>query len=466
MKKEENGNFSFVLKGRTYELYFEGNSPKVVLEGEPQKSLTKLREYVLSEKLPIKLNRVNKEGALVLLTTNELGKEFKRFLGIGIEKNLHINRQKNNLNESALKIDLQEKLSDLKIIIEDYLSNFKNKQGLYIIKPKSTHVLKDICIKLGYEYKSEIAYIGKAELTKSSDLRIRSRQEMGWSNFEGATFVRKIGLFLGFDTKDKKNKVLNELTHLFILENFTINCVVLDSDVQNIETEYIKNYNPCLNDKKNKKQKAIYLPAFNKIKNQHYLLNCSGKKIKNQDLKDIPFKLENLAFNTLIGEERKELLDIIQQKNIELYSSDNKKKIENNLNFSRTEKAYLIYSKGKVYNAANSKNWSENETSNVYILSALFGIIKATDYIPIYDLALDYRLNNEPFFFKKYWKKNGKIDMIINQLKDENVILINLLSNNYNSVINSNHNNLVNPGIIWNDRGDSKGKWLKNQFEK
>jgi hypothetical protein len=89
------------------------------------------------------------------------------------------------------------------------------------------------------------------------------------------------------------------------------------------------------------------------------------------NLTDLPFNLENLAFNNLIGEERKELLDIIQQKNIELYSSDNKKKIENNLNFSRTEKAYLIYSKGKVFNAANSQNWSKNETSKVYILSAL-----------------------------------------------------------------------------------------------
>jgi cytoplasmic iron level regulating protein YaaA (DUF328/UPF0246 family) len=196
------------------------------------------------------------------------------------------------------------------------------------------------------------------------------------------------------------------------------------------------------------------------------LLNCSGKKINTEDLTDLPFNLENLAFNYLIGEERKELLDIIQQKNIELYSSDNKKKIENNLNFSRTEKAYLIYSKGKVFNAANSRNWSENETNKVYILSALFGIIKATDFIPIYDLALDYKLNNEPYFFKKYWKKNGKIDMIINQLNNENVTLINLMSNNYNSIFNLNHINLVNPGIIWKGRGDNQGKWLKNQFEK
>jgi hypothetical protein len=149
-----------------------------------------------------------------------------------------------------MKKEENDKLTELKILTENYLSNFKNKQGLYIIKPKSVQLLNEICLKLGYENKSEIAYIGKAELTKSSDLRIRSRQEMGWSNFEGATFVRKIGLFLGFDIKDKKNKVLKDLTHLFILENFTIECVVLESNIQNIETEYIISKKPCLNNKK------------------------------------------------------------------------------------------------------------------------------------------------------------------------------------------------------------------------
>jgi hypothetical protein len=56
--------------------------------------------------------------------------------------------------------------------------------------------------------------------------------------------------------------------------------------------------------------------------------------------------------------------------------------------------------------------------------------------------------------------------MIINQLNNENVTLINLMSNNYNSIFNLNHINLVNPGIIWKGRGDNQGKWLKNQFEK
>jgi hypothetical protein len=46
--------------------------------------------------------------------------------------------------------------------ILNYLKDFKGKQGLYIIRPKSQEILKLICQKLNYEYTSDIAYIGKA----------------------------------------------------------------------------------------------------------------------------------------------------------------------------------------------------------------------------------------------------------------------------------------------------------------
>jgi hypothetical protein len=139
--------------------------------------------------------------------------------------------------------------------IELELLNFKGKQGLYVIRPKTQTILKEICEKLGYEYKSEIAYVGKAAKTKSSDLFTRGKQEMGWSNFEGATFVRKIGLFLDFDITDKRNKLLKEKTKQFICSNFTIECIEysLDSNLLEKETEFIINFKPCLNDKKNNK---------------------------------------------------------------------------------------------------------------------------------------------------------------------------------------------------------------------
>lgn len=136
--------------------------------------------------------------------------------------------------------------------ILNYLKDFKGKQGLYIIRPKSQEILKLICQKLNYEYISDIAYIGKAEITKTSHLANRAKQEMGWSNFKGATYVRKMGYYLGFDIKDYKNKELKEQTKMFICSYFTIECVVFeqDVDIQQIETEYIQRFKPCLNDKK------------------------------------------------------------------------------------------------------------------------------------------------------------------------------------------------------------------------
>jgi hypothetical protein len=136
--------------------------------------------------------------------------------------------------------------------ILNYLNDYKGKQGLYIIRPKSQELLLLICRKLNYEYTSDIAYIGKAELTKTSHLAKRAKQEMGWSNFEGATYVRKMGRYLDYDIKDKRNKELKELTKLFICSNFTIECVAFEVgvDIQQKETEYIKHYKPCLNDKK------------------------------------------------------------------------------------------------------------------------------------------------------------------------------------------------------------------------
>ena len=136
--------------------------------------------------------------------------------------------------------------------IINYLKDFKGKQGLYIIRPKSQELLILICEKLNYEYTSEIAYIGKAELTKKSHLAVRAKQEMGWSNFEGATYVRKMGRYLDYNIKDKRNKELKEQTKMFICSNFTIECVAFEDgvDIQQKETEYIKHYKPCLNDKK------------------------------------------------------------------------------------------------------------------------------------------------------------------------------------------------------------------------
>lgn len=83
---------------------------------------------------------------------------------------------------------------------------------------------------------------------------LRAKQEMGWSNFEGATFVRKMGIFLGFDITDKTNAQLKEQTRKFICDNFNIQCIEhpLEDDLLFHEKELIRKLQPCLNDKKNK----------------------------------------------------------------------------------------------------------------------------------------------------------------------------------------------------------------------
>ena len=137
--------------------------------------------------------------------------------------------------------------------ILSYLKKYENTQGLYIISAKDTETLKTICKKLDYEYKSPIAYVGKAGLKKSTNLYKRAKQEMGWANFEAATFVRKIGKYLNFDVKDKKNKTLQKNTKKFILDNFNIECIILekDIDIKISEKTKIKELKPCLNDKYN-----------------------------------------------------------------------------------------------------------------------------------------------------------------------------------------------------------------------
>lgn len=148
-----------------------------------------------------------------------------------------INKNMNTQNESK---------------ILNYLKDFKGKRGLYIIRPKNEQVLIDICKKMNYKHISDIAYIGKAENTQSSDLCNRGKQEMGWSNFEGATYVRKMGSYLGFDVKDKSNKELRDKTKAFICDNFTIECIEIDPDISLLveETKFIKAFKPCLNVKK------------------------------------------------------------------------------------------------------------------------------------------------------------------------------------------------------------------------
>jgi hypothetical protein len=142
-------------------------------------------------------------------------------------------------------------------VVIDYLKKFRNKKGIYIIKSKKgkENVLKDICHKLSdFTYESNIAYVGKADCLKTTNLYLRAKQEMGWSNFVGATFMNKIGLYLEYGIKYKKSKKAKLNTRKFILENFDIKCKILPENKELLkwETENIGSLKPSLNSKKNK----------------------------------------------------------------------------------------------------------------------------------------------------------------------------------------------------------------------
>jgi cytoplasmic iron level regulating protein YaaA (DUF328/UPF0246 family) len=200
------------------------------------------------------------------------------------------------------------------------------------------------------------------------------------------------------------------------------------------------------------------------LKNKNILINCSKKKIDKNLLINKDFKLEELAFNEILGGKRKELLEKLIQKKTHTGKRNNiQLNLEQDINFNQTHQAFFVYSYGKILNSAESIRWGDYEKEKIYILSALFGIIKATDYIPIYDFAITDKIDNVSVI--KYWKDGGHLDRVITELKEESISIINLLSNDYNSVLNNEHENLIDIRINWNDRGDKKGNWIKYQFD-
>ncbi len=129
-----------------------------------------------------------------------------------------------------------------------YLSQFDGKRGLYIIKSKDAKVLETICKKLNKPFLSEIAYVGLGDNYNTSNLYLASRLQMGWSNFRGANFVKKIGNYLGFDTNELYNRE-NDKTREFICNNFDIECIIIEDneDLKVAKAKYINKLKPCLN---------------------------------------------------------------------------------------------------------------------------------------------------------------------------------------------------------------------------
>ena len=216
----------------------------------------------------------------------------------------------------------------------------------------------------------------------------------------------------------------------------------------------------------------------NSNKDKLYLIPCSSSKISKEELEDKPFDINKLEFNSELGIFRKELirkLKISENKNThkrdKKVTKNKKTKIEvinikNEFNFHSSAQAHKLYSKGKYYHSTSSDslNWTENDKEKIYIVSALFGIIKANNYIPLYNLAMGDEIDNHENFAKKFWK--GKLDSIVEKLIDNGYFVYNLLSQDYSYCLNKKSLSLIlKPNEKFNGRGEQQGKWLKKQLK-
>jgi cytoplasmic iron level regulating protein YaaA (DUF328/UPF0246 family) len=127
--------------------------------------------------------------------------------------------------------------------------------------------------------------------------------------------------------------------------------------------------------------------------------------------------------------------------------------------------AWQLYSGtgARFYPRVDINNWT-NPKTDVKILSALFGWIKHTDLIPIYNLAMNDKIliNNSSNFIYNYWKNNIDLNNYIDFNND-----IDLLSNKYRKALNIQGKHVANiPDEKWKDKhGYYKGLWLNSQLE-
>jgi cytoplasmic iron level regulating protein YaaA (DUF328/UPF0246 family) len=180
-----------------------------------------------------------------------------------------------------------------------------------------------------------------------------------------------------------------------------------------------------------------------------YLITCSGSKVETNQINIST--LNNLSFQQL--NPTRQIL--IEEYQIIKHTI---------LDWNRCLPAWQLYSgtKARLYPQVSNINWT-NPNTDVTILSALFGLIKHTDLIPFYDLAMTYRITigNNLINVFDYWRNNINLNNFINPLID-----IDLLSGKYRKAFNADGNPVANdPNIIWNDRyGVHKGSWLNEQL--
>lgn len=173
-----------------------------------------------------------------------------------------------------------------------------------------------------------------------------------------------------------------------------------------------------------------------------YLITCAGSKVIPLEIN--PSELSLLSFNETLSEARKEIIKITGVQ----------------LNWKYTLPAWKLYSgtRSKLYPQIEQKNWTK-QCVEIEILSALFGWIKHTDNIPIYNLRMSDRRGIKNQQVWRIWYDMHILDQFVHPGD------IDLLSYDYRRAIHGNVKPVsVIPNVIFNDYGIKKGKWLSNEL--
>ena len=264
----------------------------------------------------------------------------------------------------------------------------------------------------------------------------------------------------------KWNIVQAEMKEKKIKEITVRVCVSIDNTNGNNNSSPIKELKPKKPSPKKLNTQVIVPNLKSKSQKHCFLVPCSSAK--SPEL--INYYAEEhgiISFDKELGSFRSELMVKLEECDKHEGTRKNKKvKIKKQkIDMAKRLPAYKLYSLGKLFTAADSNKWTKGQAEKVYIISALFGIIKATDYLPMYDLAIRDQLylrskKESPF---KFWK--GKLDSIIEKLINEGNVIYDLLSDNYREVIPNSADKLKSTGEKWKyDRGSKRGKWLKKNL--
>lgn len=176
-----------------------------------------------------------------------------------------------------------------------------------------------------------------------------------------------------------------------------------------------------------------------------YLIPCSSKKnclliVNNTQVSN----LSNLTSFNCLYNFRLELI----------------KKLKINLNWNVTKPAYEVYN-GKIYKQIDKNNWCK-KTTDIIIVSALFGLIRPNELIPYYNVKMDDKLPNTNTKISTFWFENKLINYL-----PFCPLHVDLLTKKYRNAFNKNNapiGQFVNNNIWKDNYGIYKGKWLNSQL--